>query len=118
MLEGAGEIVTKEQAATNSDGCPAGQTMARVAGEKVGCMTPAPYKLYEAQMRAAYRLPAPVGGYVPNNSYQIRALQQQNLYNQHQQFRIRNGYRFNDQDHLRVCCWIYPRRMDRLGGQP
>ena len=92
MLEGAGEIVTKEQAATNSDGCPAGQTMARVAGEKVGCMTPAPYKLYEAQMRAAYRLPAPVGGYVPNNSYQIRALQQQNLYNQHQQFRIRNGY--------------------------
>ena len=82
----------KKLAGSNSDGCPAGQAMARVSGEKVGCMTPAQYKPYEAQMRAAYRRPAPVGGYVPNNSYQIRALQQQNLYNQHQQFRIRNGY--------------------------
>ena len=92
MLEGNGEIVTKAQAAINWDGCPAGQAMARVAGEQVGCMTPAQYKLYEAQMRAAYRRPAPVGGYVPNNALLQQQIVNNRLYNQHQQFRIRNGY--------------------------
>ena len=76
--------------------CPPGKGMATWKGKKMGCMTPAEYELWNAQMEAAWRanrtpayVPVPTG---PSNAVLQQQIINNQLYNQHQQWRLRNGY--------------------------